>query len=157
MFEFDSNSADNELLERFVFSVKLMLVTIVNQGYQSLVEERTSLRIDPELVASARDALSEFVEQEQFERVLTALRAAERDILSLHGLTGAQLRFKLSGIESKERRFRLIPWIWSLRRLFDAVDNFLKSILTAIGASEAMNELKDAIFAATEDENRPEH
>ena len=155
MFELDLSASDKSLLSHFVIALKRLLLTISHDGYGALAQEPTSLRIIPELLEYAQDATGELVEQGHVERLLAAIETTELENLGLHGLTGQQLRFKLQTIHTRETRFRLIPWLWNLRRLIDTIDNLLDSIIKAVGAGDAVKELKDALFAATEDENTP--
>jgi len=133
-----------------------MLITIIERGYEPLLQAPTLLRLNPDLNQDAQAALQEFIDQQHFERALSAVETVGQEALDLHGVSGAQLRFKLAGIQEREKRFRLRPWIWTLSRMFEAIDNLLDSLLKALPLGDALKEFKDGILAATEDRTAPD-
>ena len=62
-----------------------------------------------------------------------------------HGLHGAQLRLKFSVIRFLHARYLNIPGVGQLRRLIEAIDTLLKSILGAAGVGEGIKEIKEYI------------
>ena len=77
-----------------------------------------------------------------------AVQAANIQLTNIqsHGLGGAQLDFKLRTVEFWADRVRH-PNIGSrwIRRLLDAIDTLLDSILDAVGIGSSIKEIKDAI------------
>lgn len=77
---------------------------------------------------------------------------ASDDVLSVHGLSGPSLRFKLGVIDRVWDHFvgdKIIRW---LRKLLNAIDTLLDSIIDALGpAGSAAKELKQAFEDLLED------
>jgi len=157
MFETKEGAPARYLLSDFVRSVHHFLSVIITGGYEQLpdIRQRTGLRLDDGAIELAQKALWEFDQQEQLERALNAVESASDDDLELHGLTGAQLQFKLTAVQIRERRFLRFPVFGTLRRLIQAMDHVLDSVLDAVGASGALKELKDIVFDVTEDDRHP--
>lgn len=74
------------------------------------------------------------------------IAAASDQTLSVHGLTGPSLRFKLGVIQRAWNNFaadKIIKW---LRKLLNAIDTLLESIIDALGPTGgAAKELKQAL------------
>jgi hypothetical protein len=64
--------------------------------------------------------------------------------LDAHGLTGAQLKFKLETVKFFNAQYTSVGRR-ILKKLIDVIDILLKSILAAIGAGEGLAEIKDYI------------
>ena len=94
-----------------------------------------------DMEAAWNDAVAGFGE---FPRAVAALQPEEVD---RHGLAGPQLRFKLATVRYWTERFQgggeNAGFV--LRRLLDAIDTLLDSLLAAVGAGSSLKELKDAI------------
>ena len=79
--------------------------------------------------------------------------------LEEHGLTGSELQYKLSVINHAGERFfyflsqRVVPLvgIW-LKKLLEALDKFLTSLLDAVGGSGAIGEYKSFMESSIKDE-----
>jgi len=154
MFGFNNYTTDQERLKAFVKAVDELLSTTIKSGSWELSEPslKTKLRLDTEVLDAARAALDEFHQQQQIQKIVTSIDQASTSVLSSHGLNGAQLQFKLKNVEHRERRFRFRPLAGPLRRLVQAIDTLLDSILDALHIGKALKELKDGVFDATEDQ-----
>ncbi|HLI13374.1 MAG TPA: hypothetical protein VKY65_17410 [Alphaproteobacteria bacterium] len=87
----------------------------------------------------------------EFERVARATRELGEAQIRDHGLYGAQLRFKLTVVRFLYGRYLQLGGIGPLRRVIDAIDTLLKSILGALGAGEGIKEIKEYIEYSLED------
>jgi hypothetical protein len=83
--------------------------------------------------------------QPEFEVVRQELQVAPQEELRKHGLFGPQLKFKLSVITRKFRRFWQQGGREILKWLIEAIDNVLNSILSVIQGGGAIKEIKDGI------------
>jgi hypothetical protein len=72
------------------------------------------------------------------------------------GLEGPALDLKLSGYNRALERFRLSPARRALRSVMRWANVLLGSIVAAIGAGEALKELKESIEAGVEDQEDSE-
>ncbi|MBS0223702.1 MAG: hypothetical protein JSR91_23490 [Proteobacteria bacterium] len=79
-----------------------------------------------------------------FEGLAVAISDASPERLREHGLSGRQLGFKLEVIRYLNEQY-LASGKGILRRLLDAIDTLLKSIIKAAGLGDAAEELKDFI------------
>lgn len=137
--------SDGDDLERFVDDVYLWLEACHLGGVGGetrfpLIEIRQDLR------PLARDAWKEFSSdypRQKFVRRVTDLSDRTR---REYGLYGAQLKYKLSAIDSAAKASKN-----RFGRLIDLIDSLLKSILGAAGAGEALEELKEALKASLPD------
>jgi hypothetical protein len=102
-----------------------------------------------EFQPNAREAWREFSEHTPLSTFEAAIkRASDRDLES-HGMVGSQLSYKLQVIEYiKEKAFHFSGW---KKKLLDAIDTFLDSILSALGVGEALKELKDALVGSLDE------
>ena len=66
-----------------------MLITIIERGYEPLLQAPTLLRLNPDLNQDAQAALQEFIDQQHFERALSAVETVGQEALDLHGVSGA--------------------------------------------------------------------
>ena len=99
----------------------------------------------PELVVPMRKAWDEAKQFPGLDDLVAPLNLYQ---VSVHGLGGSQLDFKLATVRYWVKRFRENhKFSWSiLRRIFDAIDTLLGSLLSAApGAGTALEELKEAI------------
>lgn len=97
-------------------------------------------------ISFLEEALQEVDMLDHFQNVVTLIERAETTTLSHHGLEGVQLKWKLSNINFWLRRFIDERTAALLERLLASVDALLKSILGAIGAGSAIEELKEAVL-----------
>ena len=107
-----------------------------------------------------------------FDGLETDVQLIDSNTVTMHGLGGAQLRFKLANVafwsqqvdqadrgrrNQAEQRWRnqaeqrqgLIAWF--IKRLLKAINTLLKSILAALPGGTAVQEMKDAIEDALTD------
>jgi hypothetical protein len=85
-----------------------------------------------------------------FESIESGIRNADPARVREHGLEGQQLRFKLGVLRYLNDRYQTIGK-GVLRRLLDAIDTLLKSIISVLGGGEAAEELKDYIKDSIDD------
>lgn len=162
MFERVDGLDDKALLENFARKVESLISTTIRAGGWTFPDQPDSpvLRLHPEALEPARAALEEFEQQGHLEKLTDAIGSASEETLRRHGLTGAQLRFKLTIVRLRERlsrrsarpnwpfrRFRMSGF---LRRLIEAIDNVLESLIDAVGVGGPLKEMKDAVMHATE-------
>lgn len=85
-----------------------------------------------------------------FARLANNLGETQSSILIEHGLGGQQLRFKLGVVRYfNEQYVRFGKGV--LKRLLEAIDTLLKSIIKAAGLGDAAEELKDYIEKCIDD------
>jgi len=123
----------------FLERVKDILTKTVKNGTDLRGEFKISQDLKPYMEAAWREV------EGVFQQVKTALENASDDSLKQHGLVGSQLNFKLrvfDRIYSDYIRHGGGVLLW---RLFEFIDDLLKSILAALGISEALSEFKDAM------------
>lgn len=83
-------------------------------------------------------------ESERFAPISQQARELTVGTLRDHGLEGAALKLKLGVVDFWHRRYRIVGKT-ALRRLIEALNDLLKCYLAAIGANEALAEIKDFI------------
>lgn len=86
------------------------------------------------------------------DRARKQIRVLGEDQIRDHGLSGNELRFKLAVINDA---YGASGGIWTFpgwRRLIEAIDVLLESILAATGAGTAVSEVKDYIGLSVVDE-----
>lgn len=154
MFEFDlAEQDDKALLRLFLQQLERFLINwLVERRIAGVAMADTPLFFVPEAEQRLFEAFEEFRGQRHIDRVIAAVEAMDQDALSVHGLTGAQLRVKLFAITQSQARFITIPGFRVLRRFIEAIDILLKSILDAAGVGGAIEEIKDIFFNLTETE-----
>lgn len=84
----------------------------------------------------------------QFDWLPAAVAELRPDQVANHGLGGDQLSFKLATVRYWATRFLEAPLALRsrlLRRLLDAIDTLLESLLDALGVGSSLKEMKDAI------------
>ena len=146
MFEEIGQYADErESLAEFLSQLKQLLLHIAFERYF----ERFAYPADDGLVlaplpgAHYQRALSEYLGSGEYERLLDLVRALAAAQMTRHGLAGAQLGIKRETIRLTEQRFVAHPSGRLFRRLLQALDVLLDSILAATGGGSALKELKD--------------
>ena len=80
---------------------------------------------------------AEYLESNEFERLLELVRQLTGERLTRHGLSGDQLQMKREMVRVRERRFFERPGARMFRRFVQAIDVVLESILSATGAGTA--------------------
>ena len=141
--DFD-NDDDSDKRRKFVSWVEETLSNLVGDEYQGLFVER--LRIPMRNAWEDRNQIPL-----GFDALGDAVSGLNSDQVQSHGLAGHQLDFKLATVRHWAGRFHDDPDVGILRRLLDAIDNLLDSLLDAIGAGSALSELKDAIRDALDE------
>lgn len=84
------------------------------------------------------------IESRRFDPVAKMAYEVSDEKLTEHGLTGPTLRLKLRVVSFLHERYLAVGKS-GLRRLIEAINDLLKSYLAAIGANEAIAEIKDFI------------
>lgn len=134
---------DGEKRKLFVVWVKESLDCLVNE------KEYEHLFVD-ELVIPMRSAWKEAKPLfEDFEKEVVNL---EDGVVEQHGLAGAQLDFKLATVRHWAGIFLSSALRPILRWLLKAIDTLLKSLLSATPVGTALEEMKDAISDAIDED-----
>lgn len=125
-------------LEGFVLNLRDFL--------DELIREQHSLAGEPLFWPQLTDALGEAwdAEMTRFEPIARLARDLTDSVLDDHGLQGSALRLKLAVVDFWHRRYRAVGKT-ALRRLIEALNDLLKSYLAAVGANEALAEIKDFV------------
>ena len=82
---------------------------------------------------------------ERFSELTRAIRETDLNVLSSHGLLGAELSLKLATANTWYERFIAFPGMGIFKRVIDAIDTLLDSIIAAVGSGGAIKELKDTL------------
>ena len=146
MFEDVGEFEDSrESLVEFLFQVKQLLIHIAFERYFERIEWRPGqgLSFEERHLALYQDAMREYMDSGRFEILINNVREMDGEALVAGGLGGAQLLVKREAVRVTERRFLANPVRGLFRRLLQAVDVLLKSILDATGAGSALEELKE--------------
>lgn len=146
MFEVINEHEDpRESLVEFLFQVKSFLIRIAFERYFESIQWRSwrQVYVPQGLLENYRLAISEYRESGQFELLIEAVRGLDEGALSRGGLSGAQLFLKRETVRVKERRFLRWPRLGIFRRMVQAIDVPLGSILDAAGVGSALEELKE--------------
>lgn len=114
------------------------------------VERFPVYRVLPELQDSAFNAWREFEDSMPLESLIKKLENIKIKNITAYGLTAFQVKYKLECIEIAAQKAinKVLGWP---KKVLDQIDNFLKSILKAIGVGDAMEELKDALYIGLPD------
>lgn len=81
----------------------------------------------------------------RFDGLVLAVEQLPDEVIQRHGLEGAQLEFKLGTVRTSSRLYSRYGTGRLLRRLLEAIDTLLDSILDATGFGSAISEFKDAV------------
>ncbi|HET7231404.1 MAG TPA: hypothetical protein VFJ16_15455 [Longimicrobium sp.] len=81
----------------------------------------------------------------RFDTLRDRLKATPVTRLDEYGLTGSERSFKQKIVNYWSKLWGKLPTIDVLRRLLDAIDNLLKSILSAVGLGDALEEFKEGL------------
>jgi hypothetical protein len=104
----------------------------------------------PSLVPAMQRAWDEM--PGEFDRLRSELNSLSNIQIANHGFTTAQLNFKLGVIAHWWQRFSERGGRWIFRKLLEAIDNVLDSLIDALGVGGAIKEMKEAILSASDDE-----
>jgi hypothetical protein len=142
---YDPASDPRRILAHFVISVRDFI--------DELVRENRDPRGRPLFVEGLLEFMRPGWEEGRpiFESLAVAISDARLDRVQEHGLSGQQLRFKLEVIRYLNQRYLAIGK-GILKKLLDAIDTLLKSIIKAAGLGDAAEELKDFIKDSIDDE-----
>lgn len=142
---YDPAADPRPVLYQFVLSVRDFLDELVREGRDPT---GTPLFVE-RLVEFMRPAWEEG--RPIFERLAVAIGDASLGRLQEHGLSGRQLHFKLEVIRYLNEQYLAIGK-GILKKLLDAIDTLLKSIIKAAGLGDAAEELKDFIKDSIDDD-----
>lgn len=134
---------DREELERFVSGTVDLLGSLATEHL-----DRFPAELRPDISA----AWSEFQSDFHRNRAQETARNIRRDRAIWAGLYGAQLRLKLAVVSYWRRKWNLNFSTKILKKLLDAIDTVLDSLIAATGLDEALKELKDILGNSIDDE-----
>lgn len=140
-------------LSEFVLSVQKFLGEIVERRRDYQGRRLFSEELEEDMNAAWEDG------REHFERIAAWAANLPQDRADASGLNGAQLRFKARVINWRKRIFEAIGGGAAFRKLLDAINVLLESIIDALIAAfpgheaigSLVKELKDYIGLATLD------
>jgi hypothetical protein len=98
-----------------------------------------------EFQAQLKRAWTEFSQEFDLNEARALVRALSQSRLRSFGLIGEQLKLKLQVITKWTEIFGGKRGKAILKKLLDAIDTLLESLLLAAGLSEALKEIKEAI------------
>jgi hypothetical protein len=128
---------DREKLREFLVWLREFLGELVETGRAFDEEDLFYVRLRAPMQEAWREA------QPEYDRVLASLPDTSDTELIRHGLGGFQLTFKLETIRELFRSVKRAASRRGVRRLLEAIDTLLDSILSATNAGSALSELKD--------------
>ena len=138
---------DAELRARFVREVRDVLAHIVRNDIEDGVNVRPVIESRTEAMQDAWEEV-----QPAFDQFQASLSEITDVQVTIHGLGGAQLRFKLGNVNYWSDRANAAAtnqvanvWIGIVIRLLFSIDTLLDSLLAATGIGTAVKEAKDAI------------
>lgn len=131
---------DREALVDFLIQVKRFIWSIAFDHYLDQYEWAS---FEDDDLTVFQEAALEYRESGNFELLISRVIQMSDRRLALHGLTTRQLFAKRTMIRRGEQRFLDRPSGRLFRRLLQAVDVLLDSILNAVPAGTALSELKD--------------
>ncbi|MBD7923166.1 hypothetical protein [Xanthomonas bonasiae] len=143
-------SNDRELLLEFATDVYVWLDAcyLVNSQTSERNEMWPILHPYVALRPAGEEAWLELKEHQPLNEVISLISKAPDAKLQAHGLTGTQLRYKLSVLQDLAKRMRRVKFPGRFRpKLVDAIDTILDSLLSAVGAGTALKEIKDMLRA----------
>jgi hypothetical protein len=135
---------DREEIERFVSSTVDLLRSVSTEHLHLFPEE---------LRQNISAAWGEFERDFNRTRALETARKIRRDRAIWAGLYGAQLGLKLSVVSYWRRKWNLKVTGKFLKKLLDAIDTVLDSLIAATGLDEALKELKDILSNSVDEED----
>ena len=132
--------ADRQQLISFLSDTYNFVQKLYLEGVDPITEgSLVPLDLQPLL----REAWNEFEENFNMEEAIGKINAVSEDRLIAFGLFGAQLELKLSIRDRLRDLWERIGGFDALKKLIDAIDTTLDSLLAATGINEALKELKD--------------
>ena len=142
--EFDHD--DKALMQQFVGALWDLLIQLVERG----TDDRDRLVFEEGLRILMLPALLDT--KPEFDRLGGAIAEISPESIERHGLYGDPLRFKLAVVRHWYDAFRGVGGVGLLRRLLDALEGLLDSIIDAAGTGGAVKEIKEAIRNSTKNE-----
>lgn len=138
------NFNDAKKRQCFVLWVKQTLSELATE------EEYEQIFADT-LIGLMRNAWGD-VEQ-SFDELAESVVGLDTRQVEIHGLSGNQLDFKLATVRYWAQQFNGRAAKSVLRRLLNAINTLLVSLATAAGAGTILQEMKDAIKDAIDEDN----
>lgn len=132
-------------LKDFVYWLREFLGQVAKNPYETDSSTGNPL-FEESQISFLVEALREVDDHKHFENVVELIGRARAATLSSHGLEGVQFNWKLSNINFWLRRFIEERTAKLLERLLASIDALLKSLLGAVGAGHALEELKEAVL-----------
>lgn len=135
---YEEQTPEWKQLQRFVIAVRQLLSEVRDKHPHLVLKER----VDDMGAAIGRtsDRIKALIETISETRVSEAIQRGDT-----HGLTKAELRFKLNNIFHFWQRFSISSLPEHLRKLIDAILTLLKSLLEALGGDIAISETIEGI------------
>lgn len=145
MDEINIHGNDKEKLINFLQKTHEFIQYLYNNASEILpADSDTSFIIETDILANA---WNQFDETFNIESEIEKIRSASDQTLIDHGLFGAQLTLKLTIIEKFYETWNSTKLHKFLKKLIDAIDNLLDSMIEAFSINGALKELKDAFGA----------
>jgi len=145
---------DREKLQKFIAQVYAWLDASYAASFRASAESGSPwppIRAHHQLQELATAAWREYERDHPLADLQRRIAQLPQETLVSHGLYGTQLEYKLATVDfAANRAARAMPG-W-LRKLLELIDNLLESILKALGADNALKEIKDAMLASLPDE-----
>lgn len=135
-------------LVEFLMQVLELLSRIAREGR----DPRDRRLFDDEIAELIRKAWNEFEQDFDRQRAIGRIRELNGERLQTHGLYGAQLHLKLTLWERIRRRFEGVGGRAVLKKCVEIADTLLGSLLGAAGIECPLEEIKEMIGHATEEE-----
>ena len=151
VFQLDEQQDSADLRANFVGYVKCFLGYIVHNYREEYVG---NLPIYDNIQQRMEAAWHEALELKEIQELEEEVKNLCGNIVARHGLSGAQLMFKLANVawwsqkveEATTRGMRIA----FQDRLFISIDSLLETILAATGSGSALKEMKEAIWGSLE-------
>lgn len=141
---YETQTPEWEQLQQFVIAVRQLLSEVRDKHPHLVLKER----VDDMGAAIARTSarLGTLIEAISETRVSKAIQGGDP-----HGLTNAELRFKLNNVFHFSQRFSISSLPEHLRKLIDTILTLLKSLLEALGGDIAIRETIEGISDIIDD------
>ena len=132
------------LWQTYDFIEKELIPAIVDN---QIPEEKDLCRQTRGAWAEFKENFAELCSREYSDRkpYNDLIRNADDDLLRRKGLSGAQLKLKLDIVDYFRRKKSSSSAFKWLKKMIDAIDALLDSILRALGIDSALKELKDGL------------
>jgi hypothetical protein len=138
---------------------RALLLGFVDQTHDDLVFvlEVAASFVHPAVAERLWPAWQALEDRDEFGQLRRAVELQDYDVqLDRVGLSGPELEFKLAGVDSARGAGRENPTPRRLKKWLRWIDVLLGSLLAAVGAGEAIKELKEGIEAELEPGDEPE-